>query len=528
MPALITLHDIGYATADGRDLFNNIDIAFGPERTGLIGRNGVGKTTLLRLIAGELTPRAGTVQRTGTIGVLRQTVQPAAGETVADAFGATEALACLARVLSGAGSVADAAEADWSLEARIAQALASVGLGGLDLARPLATLSGGERTRAALAALIARRPDMILLDEPTNNLDRAGRAAVADAIAGWTGGAIVISHDRDLLRRMDRIVELSTLRAKVYGGNWEHFSDCKASEAAAAERALDVAQREAAAVERRIRAASERKAHRDSAGKRAALSRGDSKMAIDARAEQAQRSQGGAIRLAARQRAEATEAVEAARASVEQLRALTVAIPPTGLSANRSLLALEAVSAGVDRPVIRSLSLALTGPERVAVIGPNGSGKTTLLRVAMGELQPRAGRVRRSGRAVMLDQQVAILDREATLVENFRQLNPGCTQQDGHASLARFLFRGDAALRQPGDLSGGEMLRAGLACVLGTRPPELLVLDEPTNHLDLDSIAAVEAALADFDGALLVVSHDEDFLNAIGIERRLMLGALVE
>jgi ATPase subunit of ABC transporter with duplicated ATPase domains len=174
--------------------------------------------------------------------------------------------------------------------------------------------------------------------------------------------------------------------------------------------------------------------------------------------------------------------------------------------------------------VLTGVDLRISGPERVAITGPNGSGKTTLLRLVMGELEPCAGRIVRGAPAVALDQRTAILSDAESLLGNFRRLNPGANDNAAHAALAKFLFRADAALKTAGSLSGGERLRAALACVLaGARPPQLLVLDEPTNHLDLDSINAIERALAGYDGALLVVSHDEDFLQAVGIERRLEL-----
>ena len=152
--------------------------------------------------------------------------------------------------------------------------------------------------------------------------------------------------------------------------------------------------------------------------------------------------------------------------------------------------------------------------------GPNGAGKSTLLHLFAGDLAPTAGTVERPVRGVLLDQEAAILNPDETLIEAWRLLNPEGTANDAHAALARFLFRNTSAHRKAGELSGGERLRAALACVMtGLNPAQLLILDEPTNHLDLDSVAAVEAALAAYDGALVVVSHDPDFIDAIGIER---------
>ncbi len=188
------------------------------------------------------------------------------------------------------------------------------------------------------------------------------------------------------------------------------------------------------------------------------------------------------------------------------------------------MLAFEEVAFAYpgERPVIERLSFRMVGPERVAVVGPNGSGKTTLVKLAAGELQPTAGRVVSGARTALFDQKTEMLWSGETLVEAFRRLNPDAGRNEAQAALARFLFRNTAAEKLVDALSGGERLRAALACTLmSATPPQLLVLDEPTNHLDLDSIAAVEAALRGYDGAILVVSHDPDFLEAIGVERRI-------
>ena len=173
--------------------------------------------------------------------------------------------------------------------------------------------------------------------------------------------------------------------------------------------------------------------------------------------------------------------------------------------------------------VLAGLDLRVEPGEHVTITGPNGSGKTTLLALITGQLPPWTGTVHLMTGFAMLDQQVGLLDPSTSIRDNFRRLNPEADENACRASLARFMFRADAALQVVASLSGGQLLRAGLACVLGAAPPQLLVLDEPTNNLDLESIAAVEAGLRAYDGALLVVSHDEAFLQAVGITRRLEL-----
>ncbi|HEY9219480.1 MAG TPA: ATP-binding cassette domain-containing protein, partial [Phenylobacterium sp.] len=199
---------------------------------------------------------------------------------------------------------------------------------------------------------------------------------------------------------------------------------------------------------------------------------------------------------------------------------------PSGLAAGKLVLAFEDVAfAHPGEPALfENLSLRLTGPERVALTGPNGAGKSTLLALAVNALQPSAGRVSLGVHPALLDQRTSILHEQETLAQAYLRLNPSAGRQAAQAALARFLFRNVAADKRVAELSGGERLRAALACVLmGEAPPQLLILDEPTNHLDLPSIQAVEAALCGYDGALLVVSHDRDFLEAIGTEREIGL-----
>ena len=247
MPAHITLSRLSFSTPDGTQLFSDLDLAFSRQRTGLVGRNGVGKSTILGLIIGALVPQSGSVTIDGTIGFLRQSLKPGPGETIADLFGATVQIDILARAAAGTASAVELADADWTIEARLDEALARFALpAAADTA--LETLSGGQRTRAMLAALVFADPDFLLLDEPTNNLDRDGRDAVIDLLAKWRGGAVVVSHDRELLETMDAIVELTSLGATTYGGNYSFYRERKAIELAAAEHDLATAERRTAQV----------------------------------------------------------------------------------------------------------------------------------------------------------------------------------------------------------------------------------------------------------------------------------------
>ncbi|ORE95109.1 ABC-F family ATP-binding cassette domain-containing protein [Aurantimonas sp. 22II-16-19i] len=525
MPATISLSALSLSAPDGRLLSTDLDLTFGCERTGLVGRNGVGKTTLLRAIAGDLPVAAGKVAVGGSVGLLSQAVRHRPGETIADLFEVRAGLAVLRRAEAGIASMDELADADWTLEERVAAALLAVGIGA-PLETPLAELSGGQATRVRLAALTFAAPDFLLLDEPTNNLDREGRQAVIALLAGWKAGAIVVSHDRELLETMDAIVELTSLGAARYGGNWSHYRREKAIALEAARHDLADAEKQIAEIDRSAQRSVETKARRDRRGKGTAAKGGMPRIIAGLRKDRSEDSGGVNARITGRRREQALGALSDARERIEILQPFAVTLAPTGLASRKDVLKLDDVSAGYDaaEPILRNVSLSIVGPERVAVTGPNGVGKTTLLKLLVGDLQPLSGRLWITADVAMLDQSVGLLDPETSILENFRRINPQADANACRASLARFTFRAGAAEQIVGALSGGEMLRAGLACVLGgPRPPSLLILDEPTNHLDVASLETIEAGLRAYDGALLVVSHDEAFLNALGMTRRWQL-----
>ena len=525
-PARITLSGLSAATPDNHLLFDDLTLTFGAERTGIVGRNGVGKTTLLRIILRQLLPAQGTLSANGRFGVLDQIHAPKPGDDVAALMGVDQQIACLRPIEAGLCTEEDLNLADWGLEVRLETALRDLGLQDLDLARPAASLSGGQITRAVLAGLMALAPDMLVLDEPTNNLDRLGRQQVAQMLKNWSGGAVVVSHDREVLRQMDRILDLSGPQPRLYGGNYDAYRTRKDEEAAAARLDLVHAKKEVSKVARDTQVVAERNARRDAAGRRA-KARGDQpKIVLNAKGSLAEASSGKSVVLADRLNLEAAARLQRAEARVERITSIAFELEPTGLPAGRTLIALEGVEFGWpgQSPLFSDLNLKVKGPERLALTGPNGAGKSSLISLLMGNSLPTKGRVTLSARAACLDQQASILGHSGNLVDAFRRINPAATENRGRQALARFLFRNVMAEKSVSALSGGERLRAALACLLlGDAPPQLLILDEPTNHLDLESIEALEAILRDYDGSLIVASHDEDFLRALGIQRQITL-----
>jgi ATPase subunit of ABC transporter with duplicated ATPase domains len=519
MSAFLTLDSVSAQTPEREPLFHDLTLSLGAERVGLVGRNGSGKSTLLRIVAGLAEPSGGVVRRSGTIGVLEQDWP---GEwTLAEALGVADQLETLGRILSGEGAADDFDRADWTLELRIEAALGEIGLPVMPLDRRMETLSGGERTRIGVARLLIEAPDLILLDEPTNNLDAGGRAAIHALVRSWRGGVLAASHDRQLLETMDRIVELTPIGVRIFGGGWSAFASAREADRTRAAAELERANAAVREAQRAAQAQREAKDRRDKAGRAFAAKGSEPKILLDAQAERAENSGARARTISDRLIADTIARTEQARARVEILTPLTIALPPSGLPSGAIVLALDRVIAEFGDRRLGPWTLHIKGPERVVLKGPNGAGKTTLLQIAAGLLAPVAGAVRRAEKRVaMLDQHLRLLDRGHSILDNVRRLNPKLSDEEAYAVCAHFAFRNRDARQIVGALSGGERLRAGLAATLaGSRPPWLIIMDEPTNHLDIESVELLEQALRAFDGALLVVSHDPSFVERVRLDR---------
>ncbi|GAA0276148.1 ABC-F family ATP-binding cassette domain-containing protein [Cryptosporangium japonicum] len=531
--AFVSCSDLSFSWPDGTPVFDSLSFSLGGGRTGLVAPNGSGKSTLLRLIVGELRPAAGSVTVQGTVGYLPQTLPLAGDPTVAEVLGIAPVIEALDALESGdAGeSVLAAIGDDWDVEDRTRAQLDRLGLGGLAFDRRLDTLSGGQVVSLGVAALLLDQPDVLLLDEPTNNLDAGARDALHRVLDEWRGCVVVVSHDRALLDRMDRIAELHRGEMHLYGGDFTAYESAVAAAQDVAEKNVRSAEQELKREKRGAQQAKERAARRASTASRNLKSAGLPRIFAGNMARGAQESAGRANDLHAARLEGAQARLDDAERALRDDATITLDLPGTRVPAGRTVFSGE-------RLRVRSLfagdgvDLTVRGPERIALVGPNGAGKSTLLRLLAGQATPTAGVLRHGpGRVAYLSQRLDLLDPERTVAENFAAFAPERPESERLTLLARFLFRGGRAHLPVGALSGGERLRATLACVLYAEPaPQLLLLDEPTNNLDLVSVGQLESALEAYQGAFVVVSHDETFLAALGVTRRLRLdgGVLTE
>jgi ATPase subunit of ABC transporter with duplicated ATPase domains len=539
MTAAILCSDLTFSWPDGAPVLSGLTVSFGPGRTGLIGVNGSGKSTLLRLIAGELRPGSGQVRADGDVGYLPQALTLRTARSVSDMLGVTAARDALHAIEAGqTGEEAFAAVGDdWDVEERARAWLDRLGLDRLGLDDRVERLSGGETVLVALAALFLRKPDIILLDEPTNNLDLDARTRLYDAVAAWTGVMVIVSHDRELLGLVDQIADLSAGTIRMYGGNLAAYEDLLAAEQAAAQRAVSAAAAGVRREQRDLADAQTKQARRDRQGRKVAESGSLPRIVANARKKHAQESAGRSRELHAERLQAARDRLEDAEQAVRDDAEIRVALPATAVPAGRTVLTVTglaearwhpaAPAAAVPQPGVLA-DLILRGPERIALTGPNGSGKTTLLRAIAGQTAPPGLTIRRGAVIGYLPQRLDILDDSLTVVDNVRRAATAASVNEVRASLARFLFRGERADRVAGTLSGGERFRAVLAALLLAQPaPQLLLLDEPTNSLDLASVRQLSQALEGYRGAVLVASHDLPFLRSAGITRWLRLDPAV-
>uniref|UniRef100_UPI003D9439AC ABC-F family ATP-binding cassette domain-containing protein n=1 Tax=Gordonia sp. B7-2 TaxID=3420932 RepID=UPI003D9439AC len=523
--APITFSDVTFAWPDGTPVFDGLSFTVGTGVHSLVGANGAGKSTLLALIAGRLRPSSGSVTTHGAVALVPQHSFDEPTTTIAAALGVASVADAIRRIEAGSVDERDFAVVgdEWDIEHRAISELSKLGLP-TDLDRRVGGLSGGEATLLAIAARLLLRPAVLLLDEPTNNLDSRSRARLFDALDAFTGTVVVVSHDLELLDRVDATLELYRGSVRLFGGPYTHYREVVDAEQDAAVATATTAAGDLRKQKRELVDAQIKLDRRARTADKAEREKRVPKIIAHLRRDAAQVS-AGKLRNAHRDDVTAASArLDAARADIRDDRATRITVPTVELAAHAQ--------------VITDDRLRIDGPERVALVGPNGSGKSTLITELID-----------TGRIVVpfayVPQRFGFDDPHRSIADELSAAHPDIPAQQVRAHLARFLFRGARAERAVEELSGGERLRVALASALlresppnqspvaslaphqspaASLAPKLIVLDEPTNNLDLDTVTQLADALNNWTGALLVVSHDSGFLDAIGIDRTVALG----
>ena len=518
-----------------RALFESLDLTVAPgDGVGVVGANGAGKTTLLRLLAGEAAPLAGTVSTAPSdafVGWLPQEHERLPGETVAGYLtrrtGAADATAAMEATAAALGSGAPGSDDAYAaafdhwmasgapdLDERIPPMLADLGLdSGTDAL--MTSLSGGQAARAALASLLLSRFDVVLLDEPTNDLDLTGLARLESFVQGLRGGVVLVSHDREFLARcVTRIVELDLAqnRVAVYDGGYDAFLEERAIARRHAREAYDEFADKKADLVSRARVQREW----SSQGVRNAIKKSPDndkirrKAAVESSEKQAQK-----VRQMESRIARLDEVEEPRKEWVLQFSIGAAARSSSVVSTlNEATLRLGDFRLG-------PASLQVNARDRIGITGPNGAGKTTLLRLLLGQATPDTGTASLGASVAIgqVDQARTGLPEALPLGDAVESVLPDMAPGDVRTLLAKFGLKADQVTSPVARLSPGERTRAALA-LLQARGVNLLVLDEPTNHLDLPAIEQLEEALESYDGALLLVSHDRRLLDNVRLDQR--------
>lgn len=521
----LVLNNVSHVLPDGRTLFSDLHEQFDMRSTGLVGRNGVGKTLLAHILAGLLRPSTGHCQCSGRVHYLAQQVVHPAGYTVADLAGVRHKLDALARIESGgtAPEDFDAVADQWDIRQRFRHELERNHLSHLEIDTPVSILSGGEAMRVSLTGSMLADADFLILDEPSNHLDRPNRQALIEQLQGWPRGLIVVSHDRQLLESMKRIVELSSLGLRSYGGNYLFYAAAKAHERQNALQNLGERQLERQRQEQAMRKQRVRQERRQAHGSRQGKEANQAKVLMGRQKERSETSSGKLHQKQAINRAQLNQRVREAAQQVEDEAHITLHEVAVTQVTRRRVAVLDGVELPYVAGATRTISLILGRQQRVGIVGPNGCGKSTLLRVLAGQVAPVAGVAKVTPESAYLDQRLENLNPEKTVLEQLQLANSTTSEGELRMRLAQLGLNAQKIATPSGAMSGGERLKGALACILyASSPPQLLLLDEPNNHLDLPSVQALEIMLRGYQGTLVVVSHDDSFLENLGLTDRLL------
>lgn len=527
----ISINQVSYVHPDKEVLFQNISFSAGKgEKVSLIGNNGCGKSTLLRIISGELTPSNGQIVCSDTPYYVPQHFGQYNGLTVAEAMKADTRIRALHAILEGDACAENFTllNDDWEIEERCLAALAAWQLEHVSLEQSLQTLSGGEKTKVFLAGIAVHRPNVILMDEPTNYLDGKSREQLYRFISASAACMIIVSHDRQLLNLLNCTFEMARHGITTYGGNYDFYKMQKAQTINALQMQLSEKEKALRLAKKEAREAAERKQKHEVRGKKQNIKKGIPRIVMHALQDKAEKSSGKLNDIHTNKVESLSDNLSQIRNSIPAIPSMKLNFDSSALHKGKMLVNATDINFIYDKNELWAIPLTFkirTG-ERIVINGRNGSGKTTLLKLISGDLEPTSGTMERTGfNSIYIDQEYSLIHPQLTLLQQVEQFNSRLLpEHEIKTILNRYLFSKEVWDKTCGKLSGGEKMRLMFCCLMiSNNMPDLFILDEPTNNLDIQNIEIITEMVKEYRGTLLVVSHDKYFIGEIGITKTLEL-----
>lgn len=528
---MLILQNISYIHPNKDVLFHDISLSLQDnKKIALIGNNGVGKSTLLKIIAGELTASHGQKSVAGTVYYVPQIFGQYNHLTVAQALNIESKLNALHEILSGIATEDNFSvlNDDWNIEERSLEALRYWKLDDLDFEQKLETLSGGQKTKVFLAGISIHQPKLILLDEPSNQLDGTSRTLLYQFIRSSSSAMIVVSHDRSLLNQLDAMYELAPSGLTYYSGNYDFYLEEKKMRQEALTHDIKHVEKEIRKAKIKARETLERQQKLDARGKAKQQKEGVSRIMMNTLRNSAEKST-AKIRDAHHEKSSGlSQELQSLRKEIPDIDKIKFGLTDSNLHAGKKLFKVNNLNCNFNGKQLwnTSLDFQISSTERIALKGKNGSGKTTLIRILLNQIHDYQGEVYRAQhQSVYIDQDYSMINNELTIYDQVQLFNDtGLQEHEIKIRLNRFLFGKDSWDKRCNTLSGGEKMRLCLCCLtIQNLAPDLIIMDEPTNNLDIQNIEILTTALKTYQGTILVVSHDEYFLREIHIERTIML-----
>ena len=541
----ISIQQISYIHPDKEVLFSDLNFAISKgQKLGLVGNNGCGKSTLLQIIAGQLSPSSGVIVRLDDLYYIPQHFGQYDSLTIAQALQIERKQQALHAILSGDASNENFVilDDDWNIEERSIAALDLWGLGQFTLSYPMNLLSGGEKTRVFLTRMDIHHPSVVLMDEPTNHLDSSGRQRLYDWIEKYRSTLLVVSHDRTLLNLLPEICELEKHQINYYGGNYEFYKEQKTLMQEALQQRIEEKEKALRIARKVAHETAERRDKQNVRGEKSNIKKGVPRIVLNALQGKSEKSTSKLTGVHQEKAEKLTNERNQLRGSLSPTAALKTDFNSSSLHTGKILVTAKEINFSYHSNSINNdiqensiskqqlwqapVSFQLKSGDRLRIEGANGSGKTTLLKLITGQLQPQEGTLTRTDFSyVYLNQEYSIIDDRNSILEQAYAFNSrNLPEHEIKIILNRYLFPASEWDKSCRKLSGGEKMRLAFCCLMiSNNTPDMFILDEPTNNLDIQSIEIITATIKNYAGTVIAISHDNYFIQEIGVEQCILL-----